>query len=113
MPAVALPILISATFDDTVEQYCRLGFSADRYGDYCILRLDGVELHLARVDAVPEPHCVAAYIRCSPVDDWHRALTACGVRGFSDVADRPWGMREFHFIDNAGNLLRFGQSLPR
>lgn len=110
--AVALPILITATFAETLSQYRRLGF-APVYEDsnYGILRLGPVELHLSMVSAVPQPPCVATYIRCEDVDAWHRAMTASGEPGFSPVADRDWGMREFYFLDNAGNLLKFGQSI--
>ena len=110
--AVALPILISATPADTAAQYRRLGFSAVYEDDtYKILRFGAVELHLSAVSHVPQPPCVAAHIRCDDVDAWHHSLTAGGEPGFSPVADRPWGMREFYFIDNAGNLLKFGQSI--
>lgn len=111
--AVALPILITATFAATVGQYRRLGF-VTVYADsaYAILRLGPVELHLTQVSAVPQPPCVATYIRCEDVDAWHQAMTATGEPGVSEVADRPWGMREFYFLDSAGNLLKFGQSIP-
>ncbi|WP_371199601.1 VOC family protein [Hyphomicrobium sp. MC1] len=67
---------------------------------------------MSSVTHIPEPHCVSAYIRVSDVDDWHAAFKNGRAKRLSTVEDKPWGMREFHFIDDDGNLLNIGQMLP-
>lgn len=110
---LAIPVLISTDIERASETYASKGFSVvNAAHNYLILRRRTVELHMSSVTHIPEPHCVSAYIRVSDVDDWHAAFKNGRAKRLSTVEDKPWGMREFHFIDDDGNLLNIGQMLP-
>lgn len=51
-----------------------------------------------------------AYIEVSGIDDYHQELVTRGV-SLGDLADRPYGMRDFAVIDRSGNRIVFGQAV--
>jgi catechol 2,3-dioxygenase-like lactoylglutathione lyase family enzyme len=110
---LAIPVLVSTDIERAAETYDSKGFSIVHAAhNYLILRRRAVELHVSSVAQIPEPHCVSAYIRVGDVDEWHSAFKNGRSKRLSEVLDKPWGMREFHFIDDDGNLLNIGQMLP-
>lgn len=110
---LAIPVLISTDIPRAAETYDSKGFAVIRAAhNYLILRRRAIELHISSVAQIPEPHCVSAYIRVSDVDEWHAAFKKGRAKRLSELEDKPWGMREFHFIDDDGNLLNIGQMLP-
>jgi hypothetical protein len=110
---LAIPVLISTHISRAAETYGSKGFDVVHAAhNYLILRRRAVELHVSSVALIPEPNCVSAYIRVSDVDEWHAAFRNGRAKRLSEVEDKPWGMREFHFIDDDGNLLNIGQMLP-
>jgi hypothetical protein len=107
---LAIPVLISTDVTRAAETYLNKGFSVvNAAHNYLILRRRSVELHVSGVTQIPEPYCVSAYIRVGDVDEWHAAFQRGRSRRLSPVEDKPWGMREFHFIDEDGNLLNIGE----
>jgi hypothetical protein len=110
---LAIPVLISTDIGRAAETYGSKGFAVvNAAHNYLILRRRAVELHMSSVTLIPEPHCVSAYIRVDDVNEWHAAFKNGPAKRLSEVEDKPWGMREFHFIDDDGNLLNIGQMLP-
>ncbi|WP_052699152.1 VOC family protein [Hyphomicrobium sp. 99] len=110
---LAIPVLLSTNIERSVETYDSKGFNIVRAAhNYLILRRRAVEVHVSSVAHIPEPHCVAAYIRVADVDEWYSAFKNGPAKRLSEISDKPWGMREFHFIDDDGNLLNIGQMLP-
>lgn len=110
---LAIPVLISTNIERSAGIYDSKGFAVARPAhNYLILRRGAVELHVSSVAVIPEPHCVSAYIRVNDVDEWYTAFKNGPSKRLSDVSDKPWGMREFHFVDDDGNLLNIGQILP-
>ncbi|MFA5957276.1 bleomycin resistance protein [Hyphomicrobium sp.] len=110
---LAIPVLISTNIERAAETYSSKGFAVvNAAHNYLILRRRAVELHMSGVTHIPEPHCVSAYIRVDDVDEWHSAFKSGLAKRLSGLEDKPWGMREFHFIDEDGNLLNIGQMLP-
>jgi hypothetical protein len=110
---LAIPVLISTDIERAAETYGSKGFAVvNAAHNYLILRRRAVELHISGVTQIPEPQCVSAYIRVSDVDEWHSAFRNGTAKRLSVVEDKPWGMREFHFIDDDGNLLNIGQMMP-
>ncbi len=110
---LAIPVLISTDIERAAETYGSKGFAVvNAAHNYLILRRRAVELHISSVAQIPEPQCVSAYIRVSDVDEWHSAFKNGNSKRLSGVEDKPWGMREFHFVDDDGNLLNIGQMLP-
>lgn len=109
---LAIPVLISTNVKRAAETYGSKGFAiVNATHNYLILRRRAVELHVSSVVQLPEPQCVSAYIRVNDVDEWHSAFKNGKAKRLSKVEDKPWGMREFHFIDDDGNLLNIGQIL--
>ncbi len=110
---LAIPVLVSTDIERAAGTYDSKGFSViNAAHNYLILRRCAVEIHVSSVTHIPEPHCVSAYIRVNDVDEWHLAFKNGPAKRLSEVEDKPWGMREFHFIDDDGNLLNIGQMLP-
>jgi uncharacterized glyoxalase superfamily protein PhnB len=54
-------------------------------------------------------HNYFAYFRVDDVDAYHAQLRAKGVRLVRDLADQPWGMREFGIATPDGHRIMFGQ----
>ncbi len=109
---LAIPVLLSTDIERSVETYDSKGFAVVRAAhNYLILRRRAVEVHVSSVAQIPEPHCVSAYIRVADVDEWYSAFKIGPAKRLSEISDKPWGMREFHFIDDDGNLLNIGQML--
>ncbi len=116
MPAIA--ILPSANLDRTAAFYHRLGFDRQRrYPDYLTILRDDLELHFADCSSVapillePRNSLSACYLRCDDADILHREWQALDLPRFGAIEDRPWGLREFHFVDPDGNLIRVGHPL--
>lgn len=110
---LAIPVLISTDIERAAVTYGSKGFTVvNAAHNYLILRRRSVELHVSGVVQIPEPQCVCAYIRVDDVDEWHAAFRNGNAKRLSHVEDKPWGMREFHFVDHDGNLLNIGQILP-
>ena len=53
-----------------------------------------------------------AYIEVGGIDNYHAELTTRGVP-LGDLADRPYGMRDFAVTDPSGNRIVFGQTMGR
>ena len=56
-------------------------------------------------------HNYFAYLRVDDVDACHAQLQANGATSLDDVADKPWGMREFAVETPDGHRIMFGQTL--
>ncbi|WP_341909154.1 VOC family protein [Ferrovibrio terrae] len=116
MPAIA--ILPSVNLDRTAAFYRRLGFERqNRYPDYLVVVRDDFELHFADCSGAapilldPKNSVSACYFRCSDADILHREWQPLGLPRFSAIEGKPWGLREFHFVDPDGNLIRVGHPL--
>jgi catechol 2,3-dioxygenase-like lactoylglutathione lyase family enzyme len=118
-PDLAIPILPSRSWNDTLTFYRRLGFEGriHRAGDYAILTRGTVELHFfTHRELHPAESSAMCYIRVADVESIYRefALAELPRRGIprqDALEDKPWGMREFAIVDPDGNLLRIGQAL--
>jgi len=114
----AVPILPSRDLEETLDFYRSLGFAViyeQRDPEpYAVLRKGQLELHffeLMHLDARDNSH--GAYLRVSDAQAVHDELSSKvhGPARLHDIADRPWGMREFALRDPSGNLLRVGHPL--
>lgn len=109
---LAIPILLTTDMERAAKTYEAAGFDVIRpVADYAILRRAGIEIHISKVSMIPEPHCVAAYLRVDDASAWFDAFGPAEVRKRIAPKDKPWGLKEAHIIDLDGNLLTIGQPL--
>ncbi|MBI1261015.1 MAG: VOC family protein [Rhizobiales bacterium] len=114
--ARAIPVLASLNIDESRRFYTeKLGFVAELYGDYLIVRRDEIELHFWLADDRIHPENTSCYIRGGQVPALYDDLSTRGIgvdpigqERLSEFVVRPWGMKEFYVWDVHGNLLKFG-----
>lgn len=105
---LAIPVLLTTDPDRAFQTYDAIGFGVVRAAPgYLIVRGFGVEFHVSQVTEIPLPHCVSAYLRVPDVAVLFEKFKAANVN-IAPPVDKPWGLREFHFIDVDGNLLNVG-----
>ena len=119
--ATAIPVLPCRNLDETVAFYGRLGFELifeqEEPDPYAILGWGEVELHFFGHDGLDPATSVArCYLRVDDADVVYRSwrtldLPAAGLPRIAEIADRPWGMREFEVLDPDGNCVRVGHIL--
>lgn len=116
MPAIV--ILPSADLDRSSAFYRRLGFERqNRYPAYLVVVREDFELHFADCSTAqpifldPKNSMSGCYFRCDDADRLHAEWQPLDLPRFSAIEDRPWGLREFHFTDPDGNLIRVGHAL--
>ncbi|MGX1198916.1 bleomycin resistance protein [Parvibaculum sp. MBR-TMA-1.3b-4.2] len=114
--ARAIPVLASLDLDQSKNFYTeKLGFAAERYGDYLIVKRDDMELHFWLTDDRIHPENTSCYIRGGQVPALYEEYSKAGIgmdpiggERISDFVVRPWNMKEFYVWDCHGNLLKFG-----
>lgn len=119
--ATAIPVLPCRNLDETVAFYGRLGFELifeqEEPDPYAILGWGEVELHFFGHDGLDPATSVArCYLRVDDADVVYRSwrtldLPEAGLPRIAEIADRPWGMREFEVLDPDGNCVRVGHIL--
>lgn len=120
------PVLMARDVAESLRFFARLGFTPnfqDAAGAprYAGVRRDGVEIHLQWADPSQWDHPgdrPAYRFLVSDVDALHAEFMAGGEFApgssggpWAAPADTPWGTREFHLRDPAGNVLQFYRSL--
>jgi catechol 2,3-dioxygenase-like lactoylglutathione lyase family enzyme len=116
-----IPQVRTTNLDESIDFYvAKLGFElAFKYDDfYAGIKVGEQSFHLKLVDTedpsipfVSEGGHLHLYFTTSDVDADARKLKRNGVVFRQEVADTPWGMREFLVVDNQGHVLCFGQGL--
>ena len=113
MLQTAIPMLASLNEDETVNFYTeKLGFTFHSSWDgYLIFSRDGVFIHHWPCKDPEIPKATGCYINVTEVDKLYEELKVQGVvHPNGDLQDMPWGMRQFSILDNAGNIIHFGES---
>lgn len=87
-----------------------LGFQWD-FGDegYSVVWRDNAAVHLAAADA--DPIGVHLFLWVRDADSCHRELLERGARVVVELADRPYGIRDFTVRDPNGVDVVLGQDL--
>ena len=110
------PILPVRDMPASIAFYETAGFTLREYepgGGYVFVSYDDesvFDLDLAEQPLDPAANGAGCYLIVRDVDHWHTRLTSAGLP-VTDLADQPWGMREFTLTDPSGNHLRIGRSL--
>jgi catechol 2,3-dioxygenase-like lactoylglutathione lyase family enzyme len=117
-----IPQLRTTNLDESIDFYVdTLGFALGfTYSDfYAGIQVDDQTFHLKLVDHVDPSIAFVAdgghlhlYFTTDDVDSEAERLRHKGVVFREDVADTPWGTREFSILDNQGHVLYFGQRVP-
>jgi len=113
MRVVIKPILPVTDLASAVAFYRSIGFDVESYDDaYAwVNEGDGDIMHLRTVDGFDRStNHTSAYLHVQEADAWHKRVST-GDAAPTEVADMPWGMREFSFTDPDGNLIRVGQNV--
>ena len=114
--ARAIPVLASLDLAQSRAFYTeKLGFKAEQYGDYLIVRRDAMEIHFWLAPDRIHPEHTSCYIRGGQVPALYEEFSRAGIgenvidgERISDFQVRPWNMKEFYVWDPHGNLLKFG-----
>ena len=95
----------------------KLGFEVRfRVYGWSFLNLQGFRVMLGHcADALPArelgDHSYFAYVNCENIDSLYEAYRERGVSFTQNVADKPWGLREFGIVTPEGHRIMFGQEL--
>ena len=113
MSARAIPVLPAGDWDASVAFWRKLGFAVSGpENGYVVARRGDLEVHLYADNGI---ECFtnnsACYLRVDDAARLRAEWYAAGIVPLGAVEDKPWGMREFHVVDPAGNLVRVGQPL--
>lgn len=107
LPVANLPIAL-----EYYEQ--KLGFRVAMRmpsNDYAIVERDDVAIHLFRADAGAHSP-VAIHIFAEDLASLHAELQQRGARLSQQIAQKPWGNRDFRVKDDSGNEIKFTEPLP-
>ncbi len=107
-----VPQLPSLNFEATKELYIQnLGFTIiGEYPDLLLFTINGQELHFWKCSDKTIVESSSVYIRVQNIDALYEKYKPWQHPN-STLSNKPWGMREFHILDDSGNLLRFGQPI--
>jgi uncharacterized glyoxalase superfamily protein PhnB len=112
------PCFAVASIEETMKWYARhLGFTADPFPSrspfvFCILRRDGIEIMLQRIEGYVKPDLYElrpggvwdAYLRVSGVKELYEAI--CDkVEVVHQIHRQPYGQTEFEVKDPNGYVL--------
>jgi len=112
------PVFVTTDLGRALALYARLGFAVqaydagDHYGYAC---RDGLEIHLARVDAVDRStNTCCTYVWVDDASALHEEWAAAVVEGrLHAPVKTEYGLDEGAYVDPDGNLIRFGSpALP-
>lgn len=111
---LAAPVLAAADLGATLAFYRDvLGFRVDwTWGtpvEMAAVSRDGVELHLSAAPEGREPPRSRVYCFLRGVDRYAAAVRERGGEILHEVADQPYGMRDFDIDDPDGNRICFGE----
>ena len=112
------PTLPVVDMDEAIAFYGRAGFRVDRWmdgdepGGFAFVDHDDVSVFDLgeEADMDPATNRAACYLVTPDTDEWHARMRAAGLP-VTELADQPWGMREFTLTDPSGNDVRIGRSL--
>lgn len=105
------PRLPTTNVEEALKFYCdKLGFQLGwKWGEpvtHANVCRDFVSLDLIAASRETDP--ALAYIQVAGVDEYYAELRQRNV-DLSELADRPYGMRDFEVVDPSGNRLAFGE----
>jgi catechol 2,3-dioxygenase-like lactoylglutathione lyase family enzyme len=110
------PIFSVSNLDESLRYYReRLGFEVGwTWGDppsRAGLKLDVLEIQIESSGLGAPPGQSVVYCHMIGVDEYYELCRSRGAHLTREIADRPWGVRDFQVIDPSGNRLGFAEPL--
>lgn len=105
---IAPEIPVSDLSRSTEYYETKLGFRVAMQmpeGDYAVVERDDVAIHLFRHASAAEP--VSIHVFTYGLDELYAELVERGANMTQQIADRPWGCRDFRVLDDSGNTIKF------
>lgn len=111
-------VLAVNDFDSAVKYFTeKLGFTLENtIGGWAFLNLD--QFYLMVGDCSGEMpaketnnHSLFAYVNCDGIDELYNQYQQRGVKFNQQIADKPWGLREFGVETPEGHRIMFGQEI--
>ncbi|WP_037679650.1 VOC family protein [Streptomyces griseus] len=107
------PVVPVRNLDAALERYRRLGFAVRGYEGperYGFAERGSVSVHLSEwSEHDPQRTGAVVYVYVSDADAVYAEWKASAVEGrFVEPADRPYGLREFTYVDADGTAHRVG-----
>ena len=114
------PTLPVADLAEAVGFYKRAGFGVRLYDDgsnasgegFAFVDFDGQSVF--DLDGIPgldrKANRAGCYLITKDADLWHERMSRSGLP-VSELANQPWGMREFTLTDPSGNHIRIGRGV--
>lgn len=120
-----MPEIIASTFVLAVNDLAmsrqfyidKLGFTEDLSVEgWSFLSRGACELRLGHCpEAIPmsksQDHSWFAYLHVQDASDLYQEMLDKGVDIWHELADKPWGMREFAIVTPDGHRIVFGEEL--
>ena len=102
-------------FNQSLAFYEALGFTcASTFGDVAYLHCGDSSFLLQNFFVREHADNFQMHLLVENVDDWHikaKAVAAEFGVNIGDVADQPWGMRDFTLFDPSGVLWRIAKNI--
>jgi catechol 2,3-dioxygenase-like lactoylglutathione lyase family enzyme len=112
------PVIPVRDLDAALDRYRLLGFAVTEYEGperYAFVERDLVSMHLSEShEHDPARGGAVVYVYVSDADALHAEWSRSGVPGrLGEPGDRPYGLREFGYVDPDGTLHRVGSPLAQ
>jgi len=112
------PVIPVRDLEAALDRYRRLGFAVMTYGGperYAFVERGSVSMHVSEWhEHDPARGGAVVYLYVSDADAVHAEWSRAGVPGrLGDLGDRPYGLREFGYVDPDGTVHRVGSPLAR
>jgi catechol 2,3-dioxygenase-like lactoylglutathione lyase family enzyme len=110
------PVIPVRDLDAALDRYRRLGFAVERYSGpnrYAFVERGAVSMHLSEWhDHDPARSGAVVYLYVSDADALHAEWSGADLPGrLGEPGDRPYGLREFGYVDPDGTLHRVGSPI--
>ncbi len=113
------PTLPVGNMDDAIAFYEQVGFDIRRNteedgtpGGFAFVEVDDISIFDLgeETDMDPATNKACCYLVTEDSDIWHLAMSDAGLP-ITEIADQPWGMREYALTDPWGNTIRIGRGI--
>ncbi|KMQ65276.1 Bleomycin resistance protein [Chryseobacterium sp. FH2] len=96
--------------------YKKLGFTVfgNEFDHYLMLQKDNLQLHFFEFkNLVPDENYGQIYIRTTSIENLYNTFieNKVPIHPNGNLAEKPWGQKEFSILDPDNNLITFGETL--